>query len=168
METDITEEDFFDIIIYSKYIANTFGIFVHNYLSIPHMDLEIHPGKFFYGTHHNLGKFHKNSCPVKKMKFCKDCLDKLLVKARYLDDIWYYPILNCETLTRALTQHFPISFQTVLITGIFTTFIIGIDKPFMFIITTILLIILLLYNNSNYKFLADHCKHYYDKKRRLF
>lgn len=150
----------YKIIIYTKYLKNTLGIFVHNYLSIPDIDIEIHPGQFFYGTHHTVGKFKKNSKPVKELIFCDICVRYLLYNARYLSDVWYYPILNCETLTRALTQHFPISFQTILITGIFTTIIIGIYKPILFIISILLLIVLLIYNNSSLKMLKDYCIHY--------
>lgn len=158
----ISINNIYDIIIYSKYVKNTFGIFVHNYFAIPELKLEIHPGRFYFGTHHNIGKFIRNSKCVKCMKFCGICIKLLLKQSIDMDDIWWYPILNCETLTRGLTQHIPISIQTLLITGIFTTFIIGIDKPYLLIITTLLIIILLIYNNSCYKLLKDHCIHLND------
>ncbi|UBZ25666.1 Ac81-like protein [Carcinus maenas nudivirus] len=159
-DADISNKDYYDVLIYTKYLKNTLGIFVHNYIAIPSMELEIHPGRFLYGTHHNYGKFKKRSCVVKKMKFCDICMERMLTQANDLSNIWYYPILNCETLTRGLTQHVPISVQTILITGIFTTFIIGIQNPKLFIITFLLIIIQLIYNNSSYKLLTDHCIHY--------
>ncbi|UVX94937.1 Ac81-like protein [Callinectes sapidus nudivirus] len=157
---DISNEKAYTVTIYTKYLKNTCGLFVHNYIAFPELGLEIHPGRFFYGTHHNFGKFNKRTVPVKNMKFCGICVKHLLDQSNDLVNIWYYPILNCETLTRGLTQHLPISIQTILITGIFTTFIIGIQKPQLFIISLLFLIILLIYNNSCYKMLTDHCIHY--------
>lgn len=145
--------------VYTKYIKNTCGLFVHNYLTIPAIELEIHPGRFYYGTHHTLGRFKRNSMCVKQMLFCSVCIRDLLQRSLDLVDIWWYPILNCETLTRGLTQHFPLSIQTLLITGIFTTFIMGFKYSCFFIITIILSLMLLLYNNTSYKFLKDCCVH---------
>lgn len=149
----------YDIAIYTKYVKNTFGILVHNYFAIPQLHLEIHPGRFYYGTHHDYGKFKKRSECVKVMKFCELCVDYLLEKSTDLDDIWWYPILNCETLTRGLTQHIPISFQTILITCIFTTFIIGIQKVHLLLVVILFIIMLLIYNNTHYKMLKNKCIH---------
>ena len=155
-----SKEEEFKVIVYTKYLKNTFGVFVHNYIAIPELELEIHPGRFFFGTHHDFGTFKKRSEPVKTMTFCKSCLKHLLQKAQNLDDTWYYPIVNCEALTRGLTQHVPISFQTILITGIFTTFILGIQHNILFIVSFLFLVLLLFYNNSCYKWLGDSCVHY--------
>nr|WOZ57658.1 ac81-like protein [Menippe mercenaria nudivirus] len=135
------------------------GFFVHNYLAIPAFDLEIHPGRFFYGTHHNYGAFKNRSYCVKSMQFCKKCVTVLLKQSENQDSTWWYPIMNCETLTRGLTQHLPLSIQTILITGIFTTFILGIEKATFFIVTIIFILMLLIYNNTSYKLLKDRCVH---------
>lgn len=150
----------YHIIIYSKSIKNTLNLIIHNYIAIPELNLEIHPGRFYYGTHHDIGKFKNRSEIITEMYFCKDCLDYLLYRARSLFDIWYYPILNCETLTRGLTQHFPLSIQTVLITGIFTSFIIGISNPIFFALTFFFILILLIYNNTKIKHFKASCIHY--------
>ncbi|UOT91836.1 Ac81-like protein [Aratus pisonii nudivirus] len=159
MENIVTENKKYVVNVYTKYINNNFGLFVHNYLSIPYLQLEIHPGRFRFGSHHSLGKFKKNSYCNKSMLFCKDCLNLLLIQSRDMENLWWFPIMNCETLTRGLTQHLPISYQTIIITGIFTTFIIGIQEPYFFILTFILIVMLVLYNNNNFKMLKDTCVH---------
>ncbi|UHB41815.1 Ac81-like protein [Macrobrachium rosenbergii nudivirus] len=166
--TDIAKEEIkgINIIIYSKTIKNTCGIFTHMYLAIPEMDLEIHPGRFFYGTHHDFGKFKNRSTKVKELQFCDKCLKVLLDESIYLFDVWYYPILNCETLSRALTQHVPISIQTILCTVVFTTFVLAISMNLkILLITLFFLLLLLLYNNLPYKFLNNTCIHIKNTKR---
>ena len=130
------------------------------YLGIPSKGLEIHPGRFFYGTHHTLGQFQNRSIPVKHIYFCDACLPLLLEEACFLDDTWYYPIMNCETLTRALTQSYPLSIQTILSTGIFTTLILGIAiNSYILFLTIFFILLLLAYNNLPYKFLPSTCIH---------
>ncbi|UVT30872.1 ac81-like protein [Penaeus vannamei nudivirus] len=149
----------YDVLIYSKSIKNTLNLFIHNYLSIPALELEIHPGRFYYGTHHTMGAFIKRSVIIKKLQFCEDCINKLLKQSYDLFKVWYYPIVNCETLTRGLTQNIPISIQTILITGAFTSLVIGISYPSVFLLTFLFIILLLLYNNFRFQLFRSTCIH---------
>lgn len=152
------------IYIYSKSIKNTMNIFTHKFFSIPDINLEIHPGQFFYGTHHTIGKFSNRSTLVGEHLMCQNCLTELLDAASDLSDIWYYPVINCETLTQGLLYHNAISYQTILCTIIITSFVLGISNPIFFLFCLFCLFLLLMLNNIHLKYAKSKCVHYKNKK----
>lgn len=145
--------------VYSKSIKNTLSLFTHNYFAIPALNLEIHPGQYLYGTHHDRGRFSKRSILIGKLNLCGNCLERLMKTSANLFDVWYYPLINCETLTRGLLYHDAISYQTVFGIIIFTAFVIGINKPIMFIVGLFFLFILLVINNLKFIYREKECIH---------
>lgn len=99
-----------------KSVKNTLGLFNHYFVRIPSLYLEIHPGAYYGGTHHNLDTTKKYVI-TETIVCCNDCLDHILTESLNMTHLWYYPIINCETLTRGLCNKVPISIQTILFTG---------------------------------------------------
>lgn len=145
--------------IYSKSFKNTLNIFLHNYFSIPKLSLDIHPGQFLFGTHHTKGSFPNRTNKIGEVILCEKCLKNLLEKSQNLINAWYYPIINCETLTRGLVYENPISYQTILVTLIFTSFILAISNISMIFVTIFFIIILIYLNNSRKMFGNSKCRH---------
>lgn len=153
------------VYIYSKSLNNTLKTITHLYITIPSLDMEIHPGQFFNGTHHKLGTFSKNSICVGQKTLCKKCMDLLLLKSIDLVDAWYYPIINCETLTRGLLYDNAISVQTIFLTIIVTFFIIGLMKSIYLLVCLFFIILLILFNNTTVLYSVDACPHYIESRR---
>lgn len=147
------------VYIYSKSLSNTCRLLTHFYFTIPKLDLEIHPGQFFSGTHHKLGTFKKHSVIVGEKVMCETCVDELLRDSRNLTDAWYYPVINCESLTRGLLYKNPISIQTILLTIVITFFLIGIAMPIYFIASLFFTILLILFNNIHVSYSVATCGH---------
>jgi len=141
-------------------VNKTFRIITHIYFTIPSLNLEIHPGQFFHGTHHTLGAFKRASVCVGEKKLCEKCLKDLLRNSINLTDAWYYPVINCETMTRGLIYTNPISIQTIFLTIIITFFIIGILTPIYLLGSLFFTIGLILFNNINVLYSVDTCEHY--------
>uniref|UniRef100_A0AAU8GBR3 Ac81-like protein n=1 Tax=Faxonius propinquus nudivirus TaxID=3139431 RepID=A0AAU8GBR3_9VIRU len=137
----------YKIEVYIKHTKNTLGVLSHYFFTIPKLKLEIHPGVFYNGTHHDLGRYHKRTHKIKTFEICQNCLDFLLENAIDLKSVWYYPIINCETLTRGLIDSFPLSYQTVLLTICFTSFILAIHYKLMFIICFFSIFLLIILNS---------------------
>ncbi|QLI62442.1 Ac81 [Dikerogammarus haemobaphes nudivirus] len=152
------------VFIYSKAINKTLRVITHIYFTIPSLDLEIHPGQFFNGTHHKLGTFKRESVKIGEKKLCDICLQKLLQISLDLTSAWYYPIINCESLTRGLIYTNPISLQTIFLTIILTFFIIGILTPIYFFCSLFFTISLIVHNNINIFYSVDMCLHLKQKQ----
>lgn len=148
------------VYVYSKSLNNTLKAITHLYFTIPSMGLEIHPGQFFYGTHHTIGMFRKNSVCIGEKTLCKKCMEILLKESNDLTEAWYYPIINCESMTRGLLYSNPISIQTIFLTIIVTFFIIGLIESIYLYICLIFIILLILFNNVNILYSVDVCPHY--------
>lgn len=159
-------KDAYPINLFTKSCKNTCNVITHFYISIPHIQLDIHPGQFTFGTHHTTGTFPKNTKLIKTMYFCPNCLEYLLKRSKNLIDTWYYPIINCESLTRGLTQNVPISIQTILLTVAFTSLVVGIFNPYFLLVSILFVLILVVFNNSSYpnKSFDSYCIHLKNKK----
>lgn len=153
------------VYVYSKSLNNTLRAITHLYFTIPSMGLEIHPGQFFYGTHHTIGAFRKNSICIGEKTLCDKCMNKLLIQSGDLTDAWYYPIINCESMTRGLLYDNAISIQTIFLTIILTFFIIGLIESIYLYICLIFIILLILFNNVNILYSVDVCPHYIDHQQ---
>lgn len=138
--------DIFNIVVCSKQVSATFGFVRHYFLQIPHLELEIHPGQYKYGTHHILG-FTRNFDKMWTLNVCQFCIDQILCESMKLFSVWYYPCINCETLTRGLTSGIPISFQTLIYAGLLFS-CMAILKNFNFAFVAIcLIVVIFLFNN---------------------
>lgn len=154
--------------VYKKTLRKALGLFSHYYITVPSLELEIHPGKYFYGTHHIMGKFKKNSTKCSEYFLCEDCITTLIQDANYLEHCWYYPIINCETLTRGLlSAPASISYQTLLVTGMLVSFAMAFKKKYMLLLTILFLIILIILNNFWFIYNKESCVHLHQKNKRI-
>lgn len=87
-------------------------IFLHYFLRIPQLNLEVHPGRYNFGTHHTLGKTTHYGV-LRTYYKCGNCLVKLLQDAQHIQTFPLWPLVNCETLSRLLCEDMAISFQTI-------------------------------------------------------
>lgn len=146
------------VIVCYKTINSTWGLFNHYFFKIPHINLEIHPGNYKLGTHHTDG-FTKYYIEYEYRWLCNNCLKILLELSSNLYKVWYYPYINCETLTRTLIGSTPISFQTIYVTIIIASLISCIFLVWM-IPVSIFIILLFIYNNNCYFPVHEsYCEH---------
>ena len=151
----------------SKTISSSFGILSHHYLTIPSMDLEIHPGKYYQGTHHTLGTFNKNSTKTGQYELCQNCFKNFMDEATSLQDAWYYPVINCETLTKGLLQNngmfskncIIISIQALISIGFIMACLLSLISNFMFIIALLSILLLIVLNNFCLSYKIEYCIH---------
>ncbi|UBZ25568.1 Ac81-like protein [Crangon crangon nudivirus] len=149
--------------LYTKYLNKFINIFNHNYITVPSHDIEIHPGNFRYGTHHTLGSYAKKSHLISSISLCDPCINRLLEASYNLSRTWFFPIVNCETLSRGLVQQVPISYQTIMGTIIVSSFILSIHYPFMLIICIVFIIWLIYMNNITPQADSYECIHLTNK-----
>lgn len=148
----------YSIEVCSKPIKNSMGFVRHHFVRIPHLQLEIHPGQYKYGTHHTIG-FTKRYDYLYIVQVCETCLLDLYTESMELFKIWYYPIINCETLTRGLTCSVPLSYQTAIYAGIvFSSFAILKNCNFVFVAICLMLILFLI--NNFYQTRDNHACHH--------
>lgn len=149
----------YEINICTAHTAISLGLFQHYFIQIPQLQLEIHPGRYKYGTHHTLG-FKTNYTVKKTSILCEYCLTQLLTRSTTVSPTWwYYPIINCETLTVGLVDKQPLSIQLLLSLAILTTGIMSIWMTSIWIIAISFLILLLLYNRLPWIVEVTSCNH---------
>ncbi|AAN04328.1 Orf33 [Heliothis zea nudivirus] len=98
-----------------KRLKNSSFIIAHYFIRIPSLDLEIHPGMYQKGNFLNLNST-KHYRVLTVTYACSECLNELLIKSENVLHAWYYPLINCETLTKGLCIGAPWSIQTILST----------------------------------------------------
>lgn len=129
-----------------KPIAKTFGLIKHYFIRLEHPELEIHPGQYKKGTHHNL-EFTKGFEIYIKKIMCRECLQKLLKESNDMKMYWYYPFINCETLTKGLTGQFAISNQIVLLVLLILFLIVSFCCNYIYLLGVMVVLLVILYNN---------------------
>jgi hypothetical protein len=131
-------------IVYVKHraIKPSFGVFDHWFFDIPDKDLEIHPGNYKFGTHLKHGTT-KNAHIYMELALCEECLNRLLRHTLSLYEVFYYPFINCETLTACHARLFPVSMQVLLGTGIIIS-AVGMIFNFNYLYLVLLLVIVYL------------------------
>ena len=148
------------ITIFSNIKPFFLGLLSHHYLIFPSIELEIHPGKYYYGTHHTLGTFAKNSIKTGQYNLCPKCFKKILKESECLQDAWfYYPLINCETLTNGLLNKIPISIQSLIVSIFTTASILSLKSIYMWNIIIISILILIVLNNFSLSYKVDYCIH---------
>ena len=163
MSLQFLENKSIEILVCRKPIRKSLGLINHFFLIIPEKQIELHPGEYYFGSYHTAG-FTKSYTVYEKFYVCKDCYEKLIEKSKKLSNIWYYPYVNCETLSRGLVGDFAISHQFVLFTLIGLSTILCFISLY-FIILIVLLILLLIYiNNFYYPLNTSLCVHLNDDK----
>ncbi len=154
--------EIYTINVCAKDVKVSFGFIRHYFIQIPHMELEIHPGQYKYGTHHVLG-FTRRYDELWTMEICESCLDQLVNESMRLFQLWYYPVINCETLTRGLVSGVPVSFQTLIYCSLLFSSI-AILWNFNFAFVSICLIILLFLFNNYFRIQdGQQCLHINEK-----
>lgn len=149
----------YEIEVCYKAISSSFCFFNHFFMRIPKLELEIHPGKYVMGTHHCLN-FTKNYSIAEIKTICSKCLDELMNNADDLTPLWYYPYINCETLTRGLVGGIPVSFQSVSIAILLVIFVKSLLKAhYLLFVSLFILIFFILQNNFYLPIRYTSCKH---------
>jgi len=124
----------------------------HHFIYIPRLKLEIHPGEYDGGTHRTISK----DCPptprahvYNKYECCAACINSLLITSHSIADAWYwYPLVNCETLTSTLMGDSSISIQGVLVLSGVLLVLSGIT--FYVYIAVVIFILTFIYNRWLY------------------
>jgi hypothetical protein len=150
-----------EITIYLKHrrIKQSLGIFEHWFIDIPSKDIEIHPGLYNLGTHLKHGTT-KNALNYLEYTICENCF-KCLVKSTFnLADVFYYPIINCESLTSYYCDTFPISAQLLFALAIVTAlFLVFLNKLFIFVAILLFIGYLLYQNYISSRTYKKECNH---------
>lgn len=137
-----------------KPIKSVFGIYNHYFLLIEEIDMEIHPGHYKYGVYMRAGSTKGYSVESNVM-LCPLCLNGLINLVRTLEEVWFYPYINCETLSKGLTiGKKAISNQLVLTVFILQSYILliferclpTVYKVITFIIISIVVLLFVMIN----------------------
>lgn len=129
-----------------KVIRQSFGFVKHYFLRIPEIGIEIHPGHYTRGTHHNLDTTKNYRVYATKI-VCPGCLSELQQESNDMSYVWYYPFINCETLTKGLTGQVAISIQVVLYVLLALCIIASIFKSVLYVFAILVVALGLVYNN---------------------
>lgn len=122
------------------------GFVNHHFLIIPELNLEIHPGHYKSGTHHTRG-FTKKYIVIEVINCNDEMYNYILSNSNDLTPLWYYPFINCETLTRGLLCKFPISIQFTSIICIIACIIFSFFNFWWIIFAGLLTVVFLCWNN---------------------
>lgn len=145
-----------------KRLRNSSFVVAHYFIRIPSLDLEIHPGMYEKGNFLNLNST-KHYKVLTGTCVCNDCLNRLLETSKSLLHAWYYPLINCETLTKGLCLGRAMSVQSIVAVSFLAGVSLLYAKFELFIATFLALCLLVLvvlalqYNtwqNGHY-----HCEH---------
>lgn len=144
----------------SKGISNSFNLIHHYFVRIPELNIEIHPGSYTKGIILPLNDTKKYSIKSKVYQ-CKNCVNLMLSYMHLTGHTWYYPMINCETLTNGICNMSPLSFQ--FMTAI-TSFSILLCPTINFKLRTFLVFIIALihyiYQNNSWLNISErYCEH---------
>lgn len=163
---EIAIEDEYIVYLKHRPVKNAFGLVDHWYYDVPKMDLEVHMGAYLQGTHLKSGTT-KESHTYSEIKMCRECVDKLLKDTVELTQVFYYPIINCETLASIKFCEFGVSVQALFITAITISFFISLVNIKFVIFMLIFIILYLIYSKYTYsKTYNQECVHL-EKKEKL-
>lgn len=147
MDTEMINE--YLVLLKHRPVKNAFGLFDHWFYDIPGMDLEVHMGAYAQGTHLKSG-VTKNSHVYSEVKMCRECVDKLLKNTVDLTNVFYYPIINCETLASINFCSIGVSAQALFIVSMVITFFISFINVLFVYFTLILLVLYFIYSKFTY------------------
>lgn len=146
------------IFVCNKRIKAALGVYNHYFIVVPSLALEIHPGKYFMGTHHTLG-FTRSFRVHCTLRLCDACSAVLLEDARDMGHLWYYPYINCETLTRGLLGETAISYQTVGTIAAVLCVASSFFNFFLLFVGLVLIVALITTNNCYFRPRKECCEH---------
>jgi hypothetical protein len=137
----------------------TLGIIDHWFFDIPALNLEIHPGDYGHGTHLKSGDT-KGAHTYKELTMCDVCLNRLVQRSVYLNQVFYYPFINCETLVSHDYCTSIVSTQLIAITIILVASLLLIFNLFLAAFIIITIIFYFLFSKYTYSTtIKAHCKH---------
>lgn len=82
----------------------------HYFFTLPSQNLSLHLGMYNKGNIMS-GTDYSDKIIIDTKIICSDCVELLIYFSDKLDHLWYYPLINCETLTFGFFYNMPISFQ---------------------------------------------------------
>lgn len=153
------QENSREVLVKHRRIKASFGLYEHWFYDVPSIQVEIHPGLYRKGTHLQHGTT-KNSLTYMKIDLCNECFTKFAKLTCNMADMFYYPVINCETLASFSIGGFPLSIQMIatfafLVTGVF----IIIDKKFLYLMILLLIVYLFYLNYLSTVTYTKKCKH---------
>ena len=148
-------------IVYLKHRPTraTLGIVDHWFFDIPALNLEIHPGDYGHGTHLKSGQT-KGAHVYKELTICEICLNRLVKTSVYLNQVFYYPFINCETLVSHDYCTSIVSTQLIAITIIVVASLLLVFNLFLVAFIILTVIFYLLFSKYTYSVtFKARCKH---------
>ena len=155
---DFILQDETKIYVCYRPIRPALGVFNHHFFKIPDLDLEIHPGRYYMGTHHKVG-YVRHATVYGQLILCPDCVRAVLFESKQMEDAWYFPLINCEALTKGSLGYPPISYQTIFI---FTAIVCAIASIFSFSLLFVglfFLVLTIIVNNWSSPMYTNRCQH---------
>ena len=131
--------------IWSRQIRRSGYMFRHFWIELPEIGLEIHPGNYFLGSFHNIGTTKYGTLFAETL-LCGNCALDLIENIHYTSDVWYFPLINCESITRGLCGDTPVSWQVLITTLAITCIVLSLIWFPILIIGLILFTILVITN----------------------
>lgn len=154
----------------SKGLRDSWYFIHHYFIRIPELNIEIHPGLYVKGVILELNAT-KQFMIKSKSYICKNCLNFLLSYIHLTKHTWFYPLINCETLTNGICHFFPFSFQLTCGIAAMTIMCLNLSNIFKFILIAIIVLFLFMYQNGYFDWFdkCTFCNHINDgdKKRAL-
>jgi hypothetical protein len=101
---------------WSRLIRRSGYVFRHYWLVLPDsLQVEIHPGNYHLGSIHNMNTTKHGELSSETI-LCAQCTEELLNSISQMPDLWYFPLINCESLSRGLIGGSPVSTQVIVTT----------------------------------------------------
>lgn len=155
----MANKDAFVVYLKHRPTQATLGIVDHWFFDIPALNLEIHPGDYGHGTHLKSGQT-KEAHTYKELVVCEDCLNRLVKTSVHLNQVFYYPFINCETLVSHDYCTSIVSTQLIAITIIVVASLLIVLNLFLVVFIILTVIFYLLFSKYTYSVtLKAHCKH---------
>lgn len=144
-----------------KRLQNSAFLISHFFIRIPELNMEIHPGIYQKGTFLDINstKYYQVIAEVYK---CPKCIDELLLLSKRSTYAWYYPFINCETLTKGMCLGTAWSNQTITVLALTMTstfMFVKFEVYTAFLLTLCLVIFVLIYSHFDETTPRYYCGH---------
>lgn len=154
-----TPADSFLVYLKHRPTRATLGIIDHWFFDIPGLNMEIHPGDYGRGTHLTSGTT-KEAHTYKEIEMCRCCVDRLVKTSVYLNKIFYYPFINCETLVSHDHCTTRISTQLIALTILVVASLLLVFNIFLLFFIILTVIVYLLFSKYTYSVtIKSKCDH---------
>lgn len=134
----------------SKGLRDSLYLVHHYFMRVPELNIEIHPGLYVKGVILDLNTTKKYTIKSKSY-ICKSCVNFLLSYIHLTKHTWFYPVINCETLTNGICHFFPVSFQLSCAMAAGTILCLNLSNVFKIILVLTIGVLLFVYQNDCFR-----------------